>query len=90
MDISDKNSEKLIEEIIDLELLEPLDYLCSEVYEKMKALIQSEKLKKGGKLKNKLIEKKEMIKKGFKAYVENYSVFLAAISQIEKIMDSYP
>lgn len=69
LEIYESSAEKTIEEIIDLELLEPLDYLCSEVYKKMRELSKNGKLKKSGKLKNKLTERRELIKRGLKAYL---------------------
>ena len=69
LEIYDSNPERVIEEIMDLELVEPLDYVCSSVCRKMKELLKSGKLKKSSKLKNKLTEKRELIKKGLKTYL---------------------
>ena len=57
------------------EIIEPVEYVTCSILKKMKETISLIKKNKRPKFKNYLIQREEMIKKGFENYLKNYTLF---------------
>lgn len=89
LDIKQPNTEKIIEEIFESEIIEPVDFFCCRIFSKLIEVIESGPTGKKSKFRSLLIERKSLIIKGIEAYMENYSFFLKAYSQVESAIGDY-
>ena len=77
-------TENLVNEIMESEIIEPVDYVSTSLLKKLKEANALIKKTKRPKLKNYLTQRYEMIKNGFENYLKNYTIFERVCQRFKK------